>query len=291
MNQYNYEKWTTEDVLMTPFVKWVGGKRQVIDKYLKDKIPSFNRYVEPFAGGAAMFLHLKPKEAIINDLNEALINGFLAIQNEPYALMRKLDSFAKKHSEEFYNKMRTRKFRKTSSIAAQLIYLNKTCFNGMYRVNSNGFFNVPLNKDTLLKPKRMYDTNNITALNVYFNTAKVEFTSKDYLITLDNAKSGDFVFCDPPYDYDQSEKSFVEYTKSGFNQEDQKKLAQKLLELDKKGVKWLLTNHDTKLIRELYQSDDAHIKLEPMTTNRFINSDSTKRVATGKEIMVYNYEI
>lgn len=287
-NNKNY--WTFSNVTLVPFVKWVGGKRQIIEKYLKDYIPSFNRYIEPFVGGGAVFLYLKPSVAIINDSNESLMHSYKSIKDEPLKLMNSLDRLSKKHSEEFYYSLRNKKFRKYDSIASQLIYLNKTCFNGIYRVNAKGEFNVPLNKGTLNKKINLYDYKNICALSTYFNSANIEFYSKDYLDILSKAEKGDFIFCDPPYDYEINQKGFAEYTKSGFNQENQKQLAQALLDLDKKGIKWLLTNHDTKLIRELYYTIDNHIKIVEITTNRFINSDPTKRIGTGKEVMIFNYE-
>ncbi len=270
-----------------PFVKWVGGKRRVINTYLYKYIPKdFKTYIEPFLGGGAMLSYLRPKKAIINDINSELINTYKSIKNDYKAVINNLNFYKENHSQKLYYKVRRNIEQDNFKNAARFIYLNKTCFNGMYRVNSNGEFNVPWNNKNKSKLK-LYDLKNIKWWNEYLNKNKITILNKSYLDVLDRAKKDDFVYCDPPYDYELDTKGFDSYNQDAFGQKNQILLANKLKELDKKKVKWMLSNHNTKLINELY--DNFHII--PITTNRMINSKANKRKGTGKEVVVINYEI
>ena len=231
-----------------------------------------------------MFLHIKPQKAIINDINSELITTYKVIKNNVNKLIELLDSYKEKHSKEFFYKIRDELFEDKIEIAARFIYLNKTCFNGIYRVNSEGFFNVPPNN--VLKEKlNLYNKENLLNLNKYFNNNEIKFSNIDYLKSISTAQKGDFVFVDSPYDYEIGVNGFTSYTKGGFNQKNQEELANELINLDKKGVKWMATNHNTELIRELYKD----FKIDFMKTNRSINSNGSLRKLTGDEVVIINY--
>lgn len=270
---------------LNPFVKWVGGKRNVINKYLKNYFPStFDKYIEPFVGGGAVFFYLKPEKAIINDVNSELIITYNVIKDHKDLLIKELEKFKKQHSKEFFYEIRKKQFKDNIKIAARFIYLNKSCFNGMYRVNKNNEFNVPFNGKSI-DNLHLYDLDNINNIASFLNNNKVLILNDDFEKILKKSNKGDFIFCDPPYDY-ENKNGFDSYTKNSFGQEGQIRLANCLIELDKKGVKWMLTNHNTTLIQKLYK--DFHII--PIVTNRNINSKGDKRKNQGKEVIVINYE-
>lgn len=275
---------------ITPFVKWVGGKRQLIDK-IKIRMPkNYNNYFEPFVGGGALFMELQPINCYINDANSELISAYRMIKSKPDQLMKLLDEHEAKHSqnsESYYYKVREldrdENWSNVSELekAARFIYLNKACFNGMYRVNAKGYFNVPFNqKDTV----KLYQKENIKNINLYLNEANVVINNGDFEEILKHAKSGDFIFFDPPYDL-LNKDSFVSYTKDGFGEEGQKRLADVAHQLSDKGCYVMITNHNTPLINNLYK--DFHIDV--VEAKRMINSDATKR--NGVETIIYNYDI
>ena len=233
-----------------------------------------------------MLCYLQPKNAIINDINNELISTYKCLKNYPSELIKQLDFYKQKHNKEYFYKIRKETNTKQIDVAARFIYLNKTCFNGLYRVNAYGQFNVPFNfknKDSL----NLYNKENILNWNKYLKNNNIKIFNKNYLEILDLAKEGDFVYCDPPYDYEIGVKGFDSYNKSSFGQENQIKLANKLKKLDSINVKWMLSNHNTKLINELYKN--FHIRY--IDTNRMINSKANSRIRTGKEVIVTNYEI
>jgi len=273
-----------------PFVKWVGGKRQLIPHIEKRLPKNINNYFEPFVGGGALFMHLMNENTTINDYSEDLINVYNQIKNSHNKLLKKLDELEKEHEKnpkEYYYKIRemdrTKDWDKVDDItkAARFIYLNKTCFNGLYRVNKKGYFNVPFNNK---KTVNTYDKENIINLNKFLNKPGVKILSGDFGKAVKNAKKGDFIFFDPPYDM-LKEDTFESYTKEGFGVEGQKKLAKLFKELDKKGCYVMLTNHNTPLINELYK--DYNIDL--VDVKRMINSDAKNR--KGQETIIYNYEV
>ena len=271
-----------------PFVKWAGGKRQILDK-LKKLVPEdFNTYYEPFVGGGALLFDLAPKNAVINDSNEELINVFNVLCNDKkYSKMcRYLNKFERKHDEEFYYEIRNidrnkKKFNKLndSKRAARTIYLNKSCFNGLYRVNSKGEFNVPFGKKTKVNT---YDGENLLNVHSYLTLNNISILCTDFEDAVSTAKEGDFVYFDPPYDSDTS--TFNSYTEDGFNKDEQRRLAKVFKELDKKGVKVMLSNHNTILIKELYKDYNFHI----IEAKRSINSNGKKR-GKVEEVIITNY--
>ena len=271
---------------LSPFVKWVGGKREVIKRHLYLYFPDqFNHYFEPFAGGGAVLFHLQPKNATINDINNELITTYKVIKDNPMDLILMLDEFKQNHSEEFYYQIRESNFTDQIKIAARFIYLNKTGYNGLYRVNKSNKFNVPFNKKSKDK-LTLYSQENILNLSKYFKKNKIKFYNQDFQKILRLAKSGDFVFCDPPYDFEKDVKGFNSYNKNNFSENDQVNLANCLKQLDQKGVKWMHTNHNTKLIQNLYKD----FIMIPIKTNRNINSKGDKRKNSGDEVVIMNYE-
>jgi len=271
-----------------PFVKWVGGKRQIIDKIKEYAPKEYNCYYEPFVGGGAVLFELAPKNAVINDFNEELINVYKVITNEEKykKMMKILKLYEKKNSEEFYYYIRN-KDRKKASIsrmkdytrAARTLYLNKACFNGLYRVNSNNEFNVPYNKSAKIKT---YDENNLKMVHEYLINNDIKILTGDFEEAVKEARKGDFVYFDPPYD--TLNDSFTSYTKNGFDKNEQLRLFETYKMLDKKGVNVMLSNHNTPFINDLYKD----YKIIVVNAKRSVNSNGKKR-GNVEETIIINY--
>lgn len=272
-----------------PFVKWAGGKRQIIDKLKKYAPKNFNTYYEPFVGGGALLFELSPKKAVINDYNKELINVYECIKdaNKFEKMCRELNHHEVEHSEEYYYEIRNidrdkNKFNKLSDYkrAARTIYLNKACFNGLYRVNSKNEFNVPFGKKNKVNT---YEGQNLGIISGYLNYNDITIMSVDFEESVKSAKKGDFVYFDPPYDSDTS--TFNSYTEDGFGKEEQKRLARVFKELSDRGCYVMLSNHNTKLINELYKDFNIHV----IEAKRNINSNGKKR-GKVEEVIITNYE-
>lgn len=276
---------------MKPVIKWVGGKTQLL-KELKEIItPALKEdsyYYEPFCGGAALALDLEHKNTILNDLNSELINMYKVIKHKPEELITELKRFQNSHNAEFYyhirNLDRTDALSKMSGVvkAARTIYLNKTCFNGLYRVNSKGQFNSPIGRTSSGKTPDIVQEDLIREMSKFLKT--VQFHNGDYRESLVHAKNGDVVFFDPPYDQDESISSegFVGYQKEGWTRKDLEELKTVCDELSIRGVKVVLTNNDTEFVRELF----AEYNFKEVEVKRSINRDGNKR--KGKELIIYN---
>lgn len=273
-----------------PFVKWAGGKRQIIDKLLKLIPENYNTYYEPFVGGGALLFELAPKNAVINDSNQELMNVYKTISSDKgfEETLRLLNHYESKHNEEFYYKIRNldkdqKKFAKLTNAehAARTVYLNKACFNGLYRVNRKGEFNVPFNKKLKVNT---YDSQNMTLAYVYFQTNHITMLNCDFEEAVKDAKKGDFIYFDPPYD-SENEATFNSYTENGFGKEEQIRLAKVYKELSERGCYVMLSNHNTTLIHELYKEYHIHI----ITAKRNINSNGKKR-GKVEEVIITNYE-
>lgn len=271
-----------------PFVKWAGGKRQIINELKKYVPDSYNTYYEPFVGGGALLFELMPKNAVINDQNEELMNVYNVLCNdEKYTKMcRLLNSYEKNNNEEFYYEIRNKDRHKKNmskmsdyTKAARTIYLNKACFNGLYRVNKNNEFNVPYNKKGKINT---YDGENLLTVNMYLTMNNVKILCTDFEEALKDVKEKDFIYLDPPYD--MINHSFTTYTKDGFDRSDQIRLSEIFKHLDKKGAYVMLSNHDTPFIRETYKDYYIH-KIE---AKRNINSNGAKR-GTVTEVIITNY--
>lgn len=267
-----------------PIVKWVGGKRQLMFELIKNIPKSYNRYFEPFIGGGALFFELQPEQAYISDMNEELINLYSVVRDNVYELIKDLSKHevSKEYFLEIRNIDRTEQYTELSDVerASRFIYLNRTCFNGMYRVNSQGQFNVPFGH---YKNPRIIDENNL--LNCSELLKKTEIKCADFSEILTKVKKGDLVYFDPPYVPLNETSSFTSYTKDGFDINMQFKLRDVCDELDNKGVKFMLSNSDTKLVNELY----ANYEIKKVFASRQINANADGR---GKitEVLVRNYD-
>ena len=266
-----------------PIVKWVGGKRQLMFELLKNMPENYNRYFEPFIGGGALFFELQPQNGYISDMNGELINLYTVVRDDVYNLIDDLNKH--KVSKEYFLKIRnldrTEKYNKLSDIqkASRFIYLNRTCFNGMYRVNSQGQFNVPFGN--YKNPRIVNAENLINCSKLLKNT---EIYCADFSEILNKVQKGDFVYFDPPYVPLNGTSSFTSYTKDGFDLDMQFKLRDVCDELDSMGVMFMLSNSDTKLVNELY----SNYEIKKVSASRAINANPNGR---GKitEVLVRNY--
>ena len=272
-----------------PFVKWAGGKRQIIDKLKKYVPDEFDTYYEPFIGGGALLFELSPKKAVINDSNEELMNVYECLCDEEKfkKMCGVLNHYETEHSEAFYYDIRNKDRNKNSynrlscyTKAARTIYLNKACFNGLYRVNSKNEFNVPFGKKLKVNT---YDGGNLITVSNYLTMNDVSISCDDFENVLKKAREKDFVYLDPPYDSDT--KTFNSYTEDGFNKEDQRRLAKVFKELDSKGVYVMLSNHNTVLVNELYKDYNIY----KIDAKRNINANGAKR-GKVEEVIITNYK-
>ena len=271
-----------------PFVKWAGGKRQIIDK-LKRYVPDeFDTYYEPFIGGGALLFELSPRRAVINDSNEELMNVYSVLCDEEKfkKMCSVLNHYEKEHCEEFYYDIRNKDRNKNAykrlsdyTRAARTIYLNKACFNGLYRVNSKNEFNVPFGKKERVNT---YDGGNLITVSNYLTMNDVEILSVDFEESVKDAKKGDFIYFDPPYDSETS--TFNSYTEDGFGKDEQIRLAKVFKELDSRGCYVMLSNHNTSLINDLYKNFNIHV----IEAKRNINSNGKKR-GKVKEVIITNF--
>ncbi|NPA81409.1 MAG: DNA adenine methylase [Epsilonproteobacteria bacterium] len=274
-----------------PFVKWVGGKRGLLEQIIPLFPIKFNNYHEPFVGGGAVFFELyskeflKNKKVILSDINEELIITYQVVKEKPLELIKRLEEYKENHSNEFYYEIREldrkNNYKTLSPLekATRFIYLNKTCFNGLYRVNKKGFFNVPIGR---------YKNPNIVDREIILSASEalqnVTILHQSFEKVLKYVKKGDFIYFDPPYYPLNKTSNFTSYNSNCFLEEEQIKLYNVFKELDKMGCYVALSNSDTIFIKELYKEYDINI----VNANRFINSKSSGR---GKisEVLVRNY--
>lgn len=253
-----------------PFVKWSGGKRQLLPELIKYVPEKFERYYEPFVGGGALFWHLQPKSAVLGDINDELIVSYRVIRERCEKLIDVLTLHGRAHSRAHFEHMRDVNFVEANveSRAARFIYLNKTCFNGLYRVNKSGKFNVPFGD---YANPTICDAENLRACAAALKT--VITMHGDFEETTKLAESGDFVYFDPPY-IPVSKTSFTAYDKSGFGRADHVRLRDCALHLKRCGAYVLLSNSSAPLVEELYGRD---FELIPVQGKRSINSKGTGR--------------
>src|SRR3989344_4160919 len=242
------------------FVKWAGGKKQLIEQF-KPFFPSkINRYIEAFVGGGAVAFHIlktyKPKEVIISDTNEELINTYQVIKNDVESLIKELQKLKQLHNKETFYKIRAEDPKLLSNLtrATRFIYLNKTCFNGLYRVNSKGEFNVPMGN---YKNPSILNEAELREISQLLKKATIQ--TSQFHETVREAKKGDFVYFDPPYYPLNKTSSFTTYTKDKFLEKEQEHLARAFKELDKKGCKVMLSNSDINFIEDLYKGYNISI--------------------------------
>lgn len=263
-------------------MKWAGGKGGLLKKLEPFFPDEFDTYFEPFVGGGAVFFHLKPPRAVINDLNRELMDVYENVKNDVEALMAALDKQQKYvDDKEYFYKMRGKNPNRMKPInqAARTIFLNKTCFNGIYRVNAKGVFNVPfgdMNNPTLCERENLLECSKVLK-----NT---EIISGDYKALLPRIMKGDFVYLDPPYVPLSETAHFTSYTRGGFGEEEQKELKEFCDKLDSRGVQFLLNNSDTELVRDLYSS----FKIVVIEARRSLAASGDSR-KPAREMVVTNY--
>ena len=276
-----------KNATISPFVKWAGGKRQLLTQIRKRLPNKYNRYYEPFIGGGAVVFGLLPKNALINDINEALINAYVQIRDNAEDFLvnvNKIDSAIWEDGKAYYYSMRdlyNNKLQRKEydiELAALFVFLNKHCFNGLYRVNSKGLFNVPYNNTK----RTSCDADTIIKTSSYLKTLTI--TVGDFEIACANASRGDFVFLDSPY-APLNPTSFESYTKEGFTIESHERLARLYDELTERGCYCMLTNHNTEFIEHLYGGKNYTIDV--VNVKRMINADASNR--KGQEVIICNY--
>ena len=273
--------------LVSPVLKWVGGKRQLLPS-IKPMLPKrITSYCEPFVGGGAVLFDLQPKRAIVNDINSDLILVYTVIRDNVGALIELLETYP--NEEGFYYELRNidreqEKYDKLSEIekAARVIFLNKTCYNGLYRVNNAGEFNSPFGK---YKNPNIVNAPVLRAVSAYFNSSEITFSTADFELVLEQVRRGTFVYLDPPYDPVSDTSSFTGYSKGGFSREQQIQLRECCDRLNARGVKFMLSNSATDFIREQYSN--YHITI--VQAKRAINSVASKR-GDVDEVIITNYE-
>ena len=263
--------------MATPFLKWAGGKTQLLPELRRLFPIKFRKYYEPFLGGGAVFFDLMPSDFLISDSNPELINVYKSIASKPLEVIAKLSCMENK--ENFFYEIREKKFESLESVdaAARTIYLNRTCFNGLYRVNKSGHFNVPFGK---YKNPNFIQESRIMECSKVLRTSKIKCMNFEELRNL-NITKNDFIFFDPPYVPLSGYADFKRYTKEQFYMDDQENLADLFKSLAIKGTKLILTNSNTETVFRLYKGFDFKV----INTKRNINSRGSKR--TGEDLIIY----
>lgn len=276
---------------MEPVMKWAGGKRQILS-YLKQIIPSDvlagHTYYEPFVGGGSVFLSLAHDRAVVNDSNPELVNVYVQMRDNPDEIIELLKEHKKRHCRDYYYEIRDwdrdEHFYERDAIvrAARTIYLNRTCFNGLYRVNRSGYFNVPLGSYT--SPQIVRELQ-IKEISEYLNNNDIQILCGDFEEAVANAKQGDVVYLDPPYDYDDDcAEGFVRYTADQFSREELYRLGTVCDNLLERGCYIVISNNDTECVREVF-SLDKYVHF-PILGRRMINNTSEKRHGVDEVIIL-----
>ncbi|HHU80320.1 MAG TPA: Dam family site-specific DNA-(adenine-N6)-methyltransferase [Acholeplasmataceae bacterium] len=280
---------------MKPFLKWAGGKRQIlshIKEYINnDVINEEATYFEPFIGGGSLFFDLGRNNCVINDYNEEIINVYKVIRDHPIGLIRMLKHHQKNDSDEYFYKIRDLdrdpSYKRMGNVkkAARTIYLNKTCYNGLFRVNGDGYFNTPRGK---YSNPLICDAANIKEVSNFLNQNNILILNSDFENACPNAKEGDYVYFDPPYDY-EDESGFVAYNPQGFTRNDLMRMKKFCDQLIEKGCVVLISNNDTTYVRDLFSGENYKIvyEINQVAANRSINSSGKKRSSKVREVLIY----
>lgn len=274
------------NLLLSPMLKWVGGKRQLLSEIVPMIDNKCSTYVEPFIGGGAVLFSMQPKKAIINDYNYELINVYKTVRDNLDELLELLKKHETNNSSEYYYEIRALDreecFRRMSNVekAARIIYLNKTCYNGLYRVNSSGQFNSPYGR---YKNPNIVNEVVLRAISNYFNTNNITILNGDYREAIKNLEKDSFVYLDPPYMPISTSSSFTGYTEGGFGYSNQIQLKEECDKLTKQGIRFVQSNSDCGVIRDLYKD----YKIKTVKAKRSINSVAVKRGEIN-EVLIYN---
>ncbi|WP_229727432.1 DNA adenine methylase [Sporolactobacillus putidus] len=268
-----------------PFLKWAGGKRRMLAD-IRSCVPEhFRRYYEPFVGAGALLFDLQPAEAVINDINEELMNVYRVIESDVEGLIGDLEKHC--NEKDYYYKIRdldlSEDYKKMSDLekASRIIYLNKTCFNGLFRVNKEGHFNVPFGKYS--RPN-IVNERTLRGVSRYFRENRVKMMTTDFAEAVEGAGDRDFIYLDSPYDPLSTTSYFTSYSNDGFSREDQIRLHDLFIDLDRRGAFVLMSNSATPFIKDMYR--DYRITFS--STSRLINADGSKRGRID-EVLVTNY--
>ncbi len=273
--------------LAAPVVKWVGGKRQLLNT-LKPLMPKkINTYCEPFIGGGAILFDIQPSKAFVNDINSELISLYEVIRDNVDELIQSLQEH--RNESEYFYQIRdwdrdVEKYATLSKVqkASRMLYLNKTCYNGLFRVNNSGEFNSPFGN---YKNPNIVNAPTLKAVSNYFNNAEIYFYNGDYSNVLNDISRGCFVYLDPPYDPISSTSNFTGYTRGGFDRNEQIRLRECCDELNNRGIKFMLSNSSTEFIMEQYRNYNITV----VKAKRAINSVGSNR-GDVDEVVVRNYE-
>ena len=267
---------------MQPFLKWPGGKRWLISNYHEIFPTKYNAYFEPFLGGGSSFFYLEPQKAIIADINGELINTYQIMAKKPKQLRALLEKHQNNHCENYYYTVRNERPIDTVARAARFLYLNRTCFNGMYRVNRDGVFNVPIGtRDNFTEDVLLFEEYSHILQNAKIRT-------QDFVVTIREANMGDFVFADPPYTIAHNQNSFIKYNEKLFSWKDQMRLLNALTKARDRGVIIISTNASYPQLQQLYENHGFFTK----TLNRFSSISGTSN-GRGKqqELLITSYPI
>lgn len=272
--------------LVAPVLKWVGGKRQLLPEIRKRLPREFSTYYEPFLGGGAVLFFLQPNQAVVNDINHELINVYCVIRDNVEELIDHLRVHRNEAAYFYMIRGLDRKRAVYSQIsdierASRILYLNKTCYNGLFRVNQQGEFNAPFGR--YHNPNIVNETG-LRAVSQYLNQARITFRSGDFEAALEGVGAGDFVYFDPPYDPMTESANFTGYDKGGFGRGEQIRLKKLCDSLDSQGVKFLLSNSATDFVLDLY----SHYNIRVVQAKRAVNSKGHKRGHVN-EVLVSNY--
>jgi DNA adenine methylase len=275
--------------VLEPVVKWAGGKRKLLPELVARMPAAYGRYYEPFAGGAALYLHIEPEHAVLADTNADLINVYSDVAQRTDALIADLAWHASKHSETFYYEVRERWNTgyydpPNTNRAAAFLYLNKTCFNGLWRVNADGEFNTPIGD--YANPKILNEAELRAAAPAF---ARATLRTSDFRQTVRGAVAGDFVYFDPPYIPASPTASFTAYTTDGFGEAQQLVLARTALELAVRGVQVMLSNSDTEMAWSLY-GNLPNFQIDRVSRSGAISSNTTGRGRVSELIITGGYD-
>ena len=267
-------------ISLRPFLKWAGGKNKLIQQYIPYFPKKFKTYYEPFLGGGAIFFYLNPQLAVLTDINAELVNTYRCVKNNVEELILLLKEHQLKHSKEYYYGVRQGNGITPLEKAARLIYLNKTCFNGLYRENSKGEFNVPIGK---YKNPKICNAALLRSVSAALQPTQIDVRPFEDILKYASS-SDDFVYFDPPYYPLSPTSNFTAYSRYSFSQDDQIRLKEVFAELAGRDVKVMLSNSDSQFIRELYREFNIH----SISASRLINSNAMKR---GKitEVLITSY--